>query len=142
MNSLVWSVNSPVDELYAMVDNHGTKVDINSTLTIRFKNGVMASIAIGGNCKTAGSHMVFIFEKGYVEVDGWAGKWIKVFAEGEETEPSFEESEQMSPTDNFIDSVFERDTVRVTPDQGIILSELMDAVYESAETKRPANFRT
>lgn len=140
MNSLVWSVNSPVDELYAMVDNHGTRVDINSTLTVRFKNGVMASIAIGGNCEHRGSHMVFIFEKGRAEVDGWAGKWMKVYAEGEEIEPSFDQVKQITPTDNFIDSVFERDTVRVTPEHGIILSELMDAIYESAKTKRPVRF--
>ena len=140
LNSLVWSVNSPVDEVYAMVDNHGAAVDINSTLNVRFRNGVMASIAIGGNCIKAGGHMVFIFEKGHVEIDGWCGGWIKVFADNEETEPSFDEQQEINPTGNFIDALLERDTVRVTPEHGIIHSQLMDAVYESAEKKRPVCF--
>jgi predicted dehydrogenase len=140
MNSLVWSVNSPVEEVYAMVDNHGTQVDINSTLTVRFQNGVMACIAIGGNCVKGGAHMVFIFERGRVEIDGWAGGWIKVYADGEEVEPSLENEKQISPTGNFIDAVLNRDTVRVTPEHGIIHSQIMDAVYASSQSKKPVCF--
>ena len=140
MNSLVWSVNSQVDEVYAMVDNHGAAVDINSSLTVRFENGVMASIVIGGNCLAAGGHMVFIFEKGRVEIDGWGGGWIKVFADGEDEEPVLDEK-KITPTDNFIDALLDLDTVRVTTEHGIIHSELMDAVYESARTKQPVRFR-
>ena len=124
----------------AMVDNHGTKVDINSTLTVRFKNGVMASIAIGGNCVKGGGHMVFIFENGRVEIDGWGGGWIKVYADGEEEQPSLDEEKKITPTDNFIDAVLQTDTVRVTPEHGIIHSELMDAVYSSSQTKKPVCF--
>ena len=140
MNSLVWSVNSRVSEVYAMVDNHGVPVDINSTLTVRFENGVMASITIGGNCTKAGGHMVFIFEKGRVEIDGWGGGWIKVFADDEAEEPVLT-AKKLTPTDNFIDALLDLDTVRVTPEHGIIHSELMDAVYRSSQTGRPVRFR-
>jgi len=34
INSLVWSVESPVAEVFAFVDNHGAKVDINSAIAI------------------------------------------------------------------------------------------------------------
>jgi predicted dehydrogenase len=140
MNSLVWSVNSQVSEVYAMVDNHGSPVDINSTLTVRFENGVMAGITIGGNCSKMGGSMVFIFEKGRVEIDGWGGGWIKVFADNEAEEPELDD-EKLTPTDNFIDALQGFDTVRVTPEHGIIHSELMDAVYRSSETGEPVRFR-
>jgi predicted dehydrogenase len=48
MNSLVWTVESDVAEVYAHIDRLDTAVDINGTATIRFANGVLASVAIAG----------------------------------------------------------------------------------------------
>ena len=102
LNSLVWCVESDVDRVFAFVDNHGTPVDINSVFSIRFGNGVMASIMVSGNCPSNGSHMAFVFENGRVEVDPWGGSWIKAWKgntpikyphiEGEPTNPIAEKA--------------------------------------------------
>jgi predicted dehydrogenase len=138
LNSLVWSVESTPAEVFAFVDNHGTRVDINSVVSIRFENGVMANICIGGNCSRAGSYMSFIFENGRVDIDGWAGGWIDVFAEGEPENPDFGQVDG-SPDRNFVDAILGRAEPKTSPLNGIHHTELMDAIYESAETGRPAS---
>lgn len=139
LNSLCWSVESSVSEVFAFIDNCGTEVDVNSSINVRFQNGVMASIVVSGNCPSpGGTHMAFIFDDGRVEIDGWGGGWIKVFKGGGQvmyppiTEPA------SNPDKNFIDSILGRDTSRTSPENGIIQSELMDAIYASAETGQPA----
>ncbi len=139
MNSLCWSVESDIEEVFAFVDNHGTPVDINSTTSVRFASGVMANITISGNSPGNGSYMVFVFDGGRIEIDGWGGGWIKVFGDdGKQIEEPGIEGEAMAPAENFVDAIAGRDEARTTPANGIVQSELMDAIYESARTGKPA----
>ncbi|MEX1016877.1 MAG: Gfo/Idh/MocA family oxidoreductase [Phycisphaeraceae bacterium] len=133
-NSLVWSVEADIDQVFAFVDNHGTPVDINSSVNIRFGNGVLASIVIGGNCPTGGGHMSFMFEKGKINVDGWNGSWIEVFDGPNRVKYPTIVGEAVTPDDNFIDAIRGKAEPAATPVNGIVQSELMDAIYESART--------
>jgi predicted dehydrogenase len=140
-NSLIWTVEQPVAEVQAFVDNSGTPVDINGTANIRFHDGTLATIMINGNCSTDGSGMSLCFENGRVEVDGWGGSYIKVFKGREELTDLVMEGTANTPNDNFVDAILGRAEPRTTPLNGIIQSELMDAIYESARTgaiARPA----
>lgn len=137
MNSLCWSVESDVEEAFAFIDNHGTAVDINSTIVVRFANGVMAAIAISGNCPANSGPMSFIFDNGRIDVDGWDAGWIKAWEGDEEIKPTLK-GEAQTPDDNFIDAVLGRAEPATTPRNGIIQSQLMDAIYESARTGKPA----
>ena len=141
LNSLCWSVESNIDEVHTFIDNCGTKVDINSSINIRFENGVFAGIVISGNCPSpGGTHMAFIFDGGRIEIDGWGGGWIRVFEGGQHIEnPPITEDMSAGPADfNFIDAIFGRAEPRTSAVNGIIQSELMDAIYESARTGLPA----
>ena len=139
LNSLCWSVESGIDEVFAFIDNCGTKVDINSSINVRFENGVFASIVVSGNCPSpGGTHMAFIFDNGRVEIDGWGGGWIRVFKGSELVENPPIPDVGSSPDDNFIDAILGRDEPRTSAVNGIIQSELMDAIYESAETGQPS----
>jgi predicted dehydrogenase len=133
-NSLIWSVEQPVSEVLAFVDNSGTPVDINGTVNIRFVDNTLATIVISGNCPNDGAGMYLFFEKGRVEIDGWGGSYIKVFKQGEgQVEPGIQ-GESNTPNDNFIDAILGRAAPRTTPLNGVQQSELMDAIYESART--------
>jgi hypothetical protein len=55
-----------------------------------------------------------------------------------EEPPITEEMSAGSPDDNFIDAILGRAESRTSPLNGIIQSELMDAIYKSAETGMPA----
>jgi predicted dehydrogenase len=141
LNSLCWSVESPVAEVFSFIDNCGVAVDINSSTNIRFQNGVMASIVISGNCPSpGGTHMAFIFDNGRVEIDGWGGGWIKVYEGGKfiENPPITPEMSAGSSDHNFINAILGKAEPRTNVMNGIIHSELMDAIYESAKTGIPA----
>jgi predicted dehydrogenase len=140
LNSLCWSVESDVDTVFAFVDNHGTPVDINSAFVIKFANGVMASITVGGNCPSDSGPLCFIFDGGRVEIDGWSGTYIRVWKGRELVKypPIDPDSGFATPTHNFIAAVLGKAEPRTSPRNGIIQSQLMDAIYESARTGQPA----
>jgi predicted dehydrogenase len=133
-NSLIWSVEQPVSEVQAFVDNSGTPVDINGTVNIRFADNTLATIVISGNCPNDGAGMYLFFEKGRIEIDGWGGSWIKVFKQGEgQIQPDIQ-GQSNTPNDNFVDAILGRAEARTNPRNGVQQSELMDAIYESART--------
>lgn len=141
-NSLVWSVEQPVHQVHAFIDNGGTPVDINGTANIRFANGVLATILVSGNCPSAGGSMTYCFENGRVDVDGWGGGWIKVFTrdQGEVENPPLPKVSP-KPIDNFVDAILGRAEPNTSPRNGVLQSELMDAIYESARTGRVVQVR-
>lgn len=137
LNSVCWSVESNVEQVFAFIDNCDTPVDVNSAITIKFENGTLAAIGISGNCENDGSHTGFIFENGRVEIDGWGGSFIRVYTKEGQIEPQLV-GEAQTPDDNFIDAILGKAEPRTSPRNGIIQSELMDAIYRSAETGVPA----
>lgn len=140
LNSVCWTVESPVAEVHAMIDNRDTPGDINSSINIRFENGVFAALAICGDCDSTGSHLSYAFNKGRVDIDGWSGDWINVFDGNKKVQnpPIPKTAGSGSPNDNFIDAIRGLAEPLTTPRNGIIHSELMDAIYESAKTGKPA----
>jgi len=137
-NSLVWTVEQPIETVFAFADNVNTPVDINGTVNIRFINGILATMTIGGNCPANGAGMTFIFDDGKIECDGWSGSWIKVWKGGAEIEPALV-GESSTPNDNFIDAVLGKTAPRTSPINGVIQSQLMDAIYESAASGNAAH---
>ena len=139
-NSLVWTVESPIESVFAFTDNLGTPVDINSVVAIKFKNGVLATMTINGNSQSAGAGMVYNFEQARVEFDGWNGNWIKAFGPGYgDAEIEVElQGEAQNPDDNFIDAILGRAQPATSARNGINQSELMDAIYQSAATGKSA----
>lgn len=132
-NTLVWTVEQPVEAVHAFVDNLDTPVDINGTANVRFANGVLATITISGNCPASASDMVFLFDGGRIECDGWSGTWVKAWKGNQEVDLELDSS-TTNPGDNFIDAILGRAEARTSSLNGINQSELMDAIYESART--------
>ena len=141
LNSLCWSLESNVSAVNCFLDNHGTEVDINSTISIRFESGVLAGMVVSGNCPSpGGTHMAFIFDDGRIELDGWSASWIRVW-KGAEPVADLSLIDQMdagTPDDNFIDAVLGRAEPRTSARNGIIQCQLMDAIYESARSGQVA----
>jgi predicted dehydrogenase len=138
LNSVCWTVESGIAEVFAFVDNHGTAVDVNSSINIRFDSGVYASITIGGNCSSEGAHLSYAFENGRVDIDGWGGSWIDVYKGRDKIKYPPITGESSSPIENFVDAVLGRAGPLTTPANGIVQSELMDAIYASAASGKPS----
>lgn len=136
LNSLLWSVGSEPETVFALLDNKGCAVDINTVMSVRFANGVLANITISGNCATDGTHMAFIFENGLVEIDGWGGGWIKIKAKDVDSEiPA--DIEDLFPIINFVEAIQGKAEVAANVKNGINHSLLMDCIYASARTGKP-----
>ncbi len=138
-NSLVWSVESPVETVFSFTDNLDTPVDINGTVNIRFQNGVLATMTIAGNCNAGGGGLIYTFQTARIEVDGWNGSWIKVFKGWGEAETVEIPGEKQLPNDNFIDAILGRAQAQTSPTNGLIQSQLMDAIYQSAKSGAAAH---
>ncbi|MFP4106529.1 MAG: Gfo/Idh/MocA family protein [Phycisphaerae bacterium] len=134
LNSLCWTLQTPVEQVFALLDRSGTPVDINTVLTARFANGVLANIAIGGDSEPDGSHMAFIFRRGRVEVDGWRGEWIRACDKDGQIADLPEPEGEADPDANFIDAIRGQTQPRVTAADGLVQAELMEALYRSAES--------
>ncbi len=137
LNSLVWTVEADVAEVFAWTDNLDSKVDINSSINVRFANGVCATVGICGEAPS-GSYGAWIFENALVETNPWGAGWIKIQdTKGMVKYPKMEGTD-FTPMFNFIESILGRDTPRTSPKNGVQQSQLMDAIYESARTGKPA----
>lgn len=142
LNSLCWTVESDVAEVFSFIDKLDTAVDINGVASIKFANGVMASIAITGE-GAMGSFSSWIFENGKVDIDPWQAGWIDIqrMVPGtgwQKVKYPVMEGADSNPLDNFLDAIFGREEPRTSARNGVIQSQLMDAVYRSAETGQPA----
>ena len=136
LNSVVWTVESSPRQVFSFMDYQGTPVDINSVLVVRFATGVMASITVSGNCAAGGASLSFIFDGGRIDIDGWTGSWIRVLDGNDEIEPELPGGAE-SPIGNFIDAVLGRAEPVTSPRNGVVYSELMDAVYASHRSGKP-----
>lgn len=139
LNTVCWAVESRARDVMAFMDCQDDTVDINSAIAIRFDNGVLASLAVGGNCPTDGSHMSFLFDGGRIDVDGWKGEWIRAWKGQEEVSDLPECAGEADPNTNFIDAIMGRSEPLCTARNGVVQCELMDAIYESAATGKPVS---
>ena len=136
LNSVVWTLESSPRQVFSFMDYQGTPVDINSVLAVRFANGVLASITVSGKCAAAGAGLTFIFTGGRIDIDGWTGSWIRVLDGADEIEPELPGG-AASPIGNFVDAVLGRAEPATSARNGVVYSELMDAVYASHHSGRP-----
>jgi len=138
LNSLTWTVEDDVDEVFARVDNCGCPVDINGTVNVRFAGGVLATVAVSGQAASS-SHASFMFDGGRFDIDPWGGKWMTIDANlGGRIKYPRTHGADSQPIANFLDAIQGRDEPRTTVRHGVLQSQLMDAIYESARTGGPA----
>ena len=135
--SLVWSVASSPKLVSAFIETYGCEVDINSVINIRFENDVLASVTVNGNCASATADMVFIFDKGRVRIDPWAGQRIQAWDKDEQIDLSNElGATTVTPTRHFVDLMQGKSAPTTSAENGVHQSELMDAIYASAKLGR------
>lgn len=137
LNGIMWIVNSPVIEVACFYDKCGTQVDINGVAILRFQNGTMGSICIGGG----GVHWdtsIHLQTDRLVAKTGPHGGWLDLAgASGRKIYPQIEESDHPAagtPHLNFVKALLGKEKLISPVRYGVLLSALMDALYESADT--------
>jgi len=138
-NSVMWLVGEPVVEVSCFYDNCGAPVDINGVAVMKFANGTIASMAIGGNCPAFSTDLNISTPKFRVLTNQYGGKLEVTGADRKPFTPKLRKARSPvagSPQGNFIDAILGRAKLKSTVRHGVMLSVLMDALYESARTRR------
>jgi predicted dehydrogenase len=136
LNSLLSIVQSPVRTVYAVLSERERGIDINAALTVRFDNGVAASLAIGGNSPPDGGQTVLLFENGRIELDAWKGDWYRgIAADG--TVDELLDLGEADPDGAFIDAIRGGGPLAAGLREGVDTAALTDAIYRSAASGTP-----
>ncbi len=136
LNGMMWLMDDPVVEVSCFIDNVTAPVDINGVAILKFQNGAMGSVAIGGN--SPGWHVRIQIQTDTMQfVTGPHGGYLEVTGSPAHKYPHVLTSDHpaaFSPHLNFVNAVLGREELQTSPRSGALLSALMDAMYESART--------
>lgn len=138
LNGMMWIMNDPVVEVACFYDKVGMPVDINGVAAIRFQNGALGSFAIGGNSPGWDVEIKVQTDKMQVKT-GPHGGWLDVIREGKKFYPNVDFDERpgaYTPHQNFVDAINGRAELQAGVRYGVLLSALMDALYESADNQK------
>jgi predicted dehydrogenase len=132
---VMWVTGMKVKTVYAKIENFGTEVDINSSLSMEFENGALGSMSVIGNAPTwyedhsiVGSKGAFYLRQGIGLIHQDAvGKPVKVKL------PKYTKN----PDSNFIDCILGKDTTQTPPECGLRTIEVTEAAWKSAKSGKP-----
>ncbi len=138
----LWMTGLEVAEVQAYMEYFDSEVDINSALSLRFRNGALGTIAVVGNSPTGGM---------WEDITIWGTKAVVYIRQGQifyKTQHSNEVYEvnnlpgSTTPDQNFIDAILGRDRVQVPPECGLRVIELTEAAWASAASGQPVKVKS
>jgi predicted dehydrogenase len=135
LNAILWLMNEPVVEVSCLTNNLSADVEVNGVAIMRFQSGALASVGIGGNCPAWGAEIHFQTDAVRFITDTVGSKLAIVDREGKPVAADLAKDDRPAAGTahrNFIDTIQKKDRLRVGPRYGLLLTALMDALYESA----------
>lgn len=137
LNAIMWLVNSPIVEVGCFYDRCGSPVDINGAAVMKFANGTIGSVAIGGS-GVAWDNIIHIQTDKLLIKTSSHGGWLELTGPGgRKVYPHVEESDHPAagtPHLNFVNALLGLEPLAAPVRYGVLLSALLDAMYESADT--------
>lgn len=137
LNAMMWLMNNPVVEVSCFYDKCGSPVDINGVAILKYQNGAIGSVSIGGNCphwsqevKIQTDTMHIITETHGVKLEMWGANGRKVYPQV----TMDEHASAWSPQLNFVRAILGQEKPKAPVRFGVLLSALMDALYEAADS--------
>jgi predicted dehydrogenase len=127
---IMWVTGLRIQEVYAKMDNFGTEVDINSTLTMLFDNGALGSMSVVGNAPCWHEDHTIVGSKGAFYLRQGIGL-IQEDATGKQVPIKFKKYDK-DPDSNFIDCILGKDVPQTPPECGLRTIEVTEAAWRSA----------
>lgn len=133
LDIILWMVDKDPVEVSARMEYFDAEVDINTSMTVLFDGGALASFSIVGNAPGPG-----IWE----DITIWGERGALYARNGKLTCQYGQDPIEVkdlptrftNPDQNFVDAVFGRDEVQVPPSCGLRVIQLTEAAWESAES--------
>ena len=135
LDVILWTTGLAIDEVYGYIDNCGVPVDINSALSLKFKNGAQGAVSVVGDSVCRWWEDITIWgEKGVLFCRN--GQLSYCGPDGEVSQPE-KMPEGGNPDENLIDAILGRDTVWAPPVCGLRVIELTEAAWKSGKLGKP-----
>lgn len=137
LNGIMWIMNEPVVEVSCMYDKVGTPVDINGVVMMKFASGAMGTVCIGGNSPGWDVDLRIQSDKMQLRT-GPHGGYLEGARQGRKFYPPVSVDDSpgaFTPHRNFVNAILGREKLVAPVRYGVLLSALMDAMYESAAKK-------
>ena len=136
---VLWVTGLEVSEVFARGESFGCEVDVNSAITLRFRNGALGNLSIIGNAPTWHEDHSIIGAKGafYLRQDGTllqqgpTGKPRKVRL------PRYREN----PDSNFLQCIRGKAVTETPPECGLATLRATEAMWRSMERGKPVTLR-
>ena len=141
LDIILWMTGLEVEQVQAYMENFESEVDINSALSVRFRNGAMGNFSVVGNSPVGGM---------WEDITIWGSKAVVYMRQGKLTVKTHGSNDAYEPTglpggsspdQNFVDALMGRDEVQVPPECGLRVIELTEAAWESADKGRPVKVK-
>lgn len=130
----MWLMNDPVTEVSCYIDNEDGPVDVRGTASFRFQNGAFGSVTMAGNTPAFRSQINIFSERFMIVTDQYGGRLEMYSDVGSRWYPHVPESNHPAagtPHLNFANAVMGVEELRAPVRCGVLLSALMEAMYES-----------
>lgn len=126
---ILWTTGLRAESISCFSDNCGTPVDINSTVSIRFEGGAMASLSVVGDAPSWHEDITIWCERGAFFVRG--GKLTVQDADGARFAAEGLRGGN-NPDANFVNAILGREEVLSPFECGLRVIELTEAAWRSA----------
>jgi predicted dehydrogenase len=136
---IMWVTGMKVVEVFAKQENFGCEVDVNSTLSMRFENGALGSLAVIGNAPAWHEDHTIVGSKGALMLRQGVGI-IHQDALGKPIPVKLPKYTKNHDS-NFVDAMLGRDTPQTPAECGLRTIEVTEAAWRSAATGKPVRVR-
>jgi len=141
LDIVLWVTGLTPDTVYAEIDNRGTKVDILSSLSVRFKGGAICNLAVVGDAPTWWEEVTYYGEKGALYIRDNELLLQQVGRKVRTTKPKAGARSLGNADKNFVNSILGREEPQTPPVWGLRVIQLTEAAWESARTGKVAKVK-
>jgi predicted dehydrogenase len=140
VNTVVDLIDQDVVQVCALMDNCGTPVDINSTVSGRFRDGAMFSLAAAGDSMHCTSMITVIGDQGILQTGIWGEHLLFKAVKGSDfTEVRYAESKGV--WEQFLRVRAGKQANPCPPEVGLRFAKLMDMIRKSDSTQKTIRIR-
>ena len=136
---IMWVSDAEPEEVFALMDNKGTPVDIVSAVSIRFRGGALGNLSIIGQSAT-GFHEDISFWCTEGNVHLRQGKVLRQDGTGTIKEIT-RLPKGSDPDEHFVNLILGREKPQAPPECGLRVIRLTEAAWESARKRRPVKVK-
>ena len=108
----MWLANEPVVNVSAVLDNHGTPVDVTGSVSMRFRSGATASVTFAGDTPTLDSRLTLFTDRYTITTDCYGRRLEMTARDGTPFHPPVPFAEgRGTPHANFVEALLGREAL-------------------------------